>query len=248
MNPHRPRQQDKHKEPSKSKGKPAAAHTETAPAPEHPVLKLQRTIGNKGTRDLLGRPIRRRATRPSAPRRRSIIQRFESDEHMALGNEATRGEHGEIRSVQLAADYTITYGEMVALAGDFFGSIDEMRTLAANEGSGEGTREEIEYARVVKVHGDGGRANTFSEAARTAVEQRYYRLATNNRSHFLNPAAGDAARSVTDKADDVTEPYRAQWNAAMPAVTQGAPLNAGAGCKISPSMRRWRWRRSAHTS
>jgi|GEM_PF-6460872 len=40
-----------------------------------------------------------------------------------------------------------TYGEMVAMAGDYFGSIAQMRTLAANPGTGAGTREELEYVQ-----------------------------------------------------------------------------------------------------
>lgn len=127
------------------------------------------------------------------------VQKFESGEHMELGDEATKGEHGEAKTVELAADYRITYGEMVAMGGDFFGGISEMRALAGNPGKGAGSREEIEYVRVVKVHGQDKREGEFSEAARLAADKRYYKLAASNPSHFVNPESGDASKSIADK-------------------------------------------------
>jgi hypothetical protein len=127
------------------------------------------------------------------------IQAFESDEHREIGDDATRGTRGEIRTVQLADDYRITYGEMVAMAGDYFTSLGEMRSLAAVAGTGAGTREEIEYVRVVKVHGKEELESRYSESARKAANERYYQLAASNRSHFLNPNEGDAGRSTRDK-------------------------------------------------
>src|SRR5206468_10287604 len=38
------------------------------------------------------------------------------------------------------------------------------------------------------------------EAAAHAAEKRYYKLASNNASHFANPEAGDTAKSTLDKA------------------------------------------------
>ncbi|GAB4569891.1 MAG: hypothetical protein Tsb0020_24300 [Haliangiales bacterium] len=135
----------------------------------------------------------------------AVVQRFESDEHREIGDDATAGESGEKKTVELAADYRLTYGEMVAMAGDFFTDIAEMRTLAGNAGTGAGTREELEYVRVCKVHGRDDESS-YSEAARKAADKRYYQLAAGNRSHFLNPEKGDTERATADKIDDtVTE-------------------------------------------
>lgn len=148
---------------------------------------------------------------------RSIVQRFESKEHMEIADDATRGAQGEVRSVELAPDYRLTYGEMVAMAGDFFGNLQQMRDFAnAKSVKGAGTREELEYVRIVKVHGREDREKEFSEGARKAVDARYYGLAANNRSHFLNPKTGDTEKAIGDKAEDSV----GQGEAARPS---GAP-------------------------
>jgi hypothetical protein len=129
-------------------------------------------------------------------------QHFDASEHMAIGDAATGGPRGETQMVELAPDYRVTFGEMNAMAGDYFGSIGEMRTLAANDGKGEGTREEIEYVRVVKVHDNKSAKDRFGEAARAAADRRYYRLAGKNYAHFVNPGVGDTDRPTADKATD----------------------------------------------
>ena len=131
-----------------------------------------------------------------------VAQHFESDEHAEIGDDATKGAHGEKKTVELAADYRITFGEMVAMAGDYFANIGQMRTLAANPGKGAGTREELEYVRVVKIHGNEDAEDNYSESARKAADKRYYGLAADNRSHFLNPNEGDTGRSTKDKIHD----------------------------------------------
>ncbi|MEZ4360943.1 MAG: DUF4157 domain-containing protein [Kofleriaceae bacterium] len=129
------------------------------------------------------------------------VQRFESHEHLRMGDEAAT-EGGVVGRVELSPGYTITNGEMVALAGDYFENIEEMRRLATNAGHGAGTREELEYARVCKATEDESRAGEFSAAARAAVDRRYYRLAARNASHFSAPNVGDTERSVADRAAD----------------------------------------------
>ncbi len=128
------------------------------------------------------------------------IQRFEEGEHREIGDDATRGPHGETKTVQLASDYRITYGEMVAMAADHFQSIEQMRDFAGKPGPGPGTREEIEYIRVVKVHELKSREREFSEKARQAADRRYYTLAARNPSHFVNPESGDTNKSTAEKA------------------------------------------------
>ena len=147
-----------------------------------------------------------------------VAQHFEEEEHKAIGNEATGG-----RGVDLAPGYSVSYGEMVAMAGDHFESIDQMRELASKPAPGAGTREELEYVRWVKVNDVDAMKPQFSEEARDAADKRYYRLAANNPSHFLAPGKGDSDRSVADRSQDVkTEtrmdayfPYRVE-NVAIP--------------------------------
>ena len=55
------------------------------------------------------------------------IQRFASDEHRDLGVAASGG---ATLDIDLGDGDKLTYGEMVALAGDYFGSLDELRRLA----------------------------------------------------------------------------------------------------------------------
>lgn len=132
-----------------------------------------------------------------------VLQRFEEHEHQKIGDEATEGPLGQVRTVQLAPDYSVTYGEMVAMAGDHFETIDQMRQMAAKPGRGAGTREELEYVRTVKINGNKAAAGGFSPEATKASEERYLQLASQNVSHFLAPGAGDQDRPLADRAGEV---------------------------------------------
>jgi hypothetical protein len=130
--------------------------------------------------------------------------------------------------VQLDEDYEIPFGDVVALAGDHFSSIDQMRVFAKNKDGGPRSRLEIEYARKwklgnKKVEWKDGDAKY--DAAKEAQEKRYYVLAGGNEapyggnaSHFLNPREGDTSRSTEEKAldhekrwDDQTSGKKGQW-------------------------------------
>jgi hypothetical protein len=136
------------------------------------------------------------------PRGAPVAQHFEEGEHKRIGELATGGPHGETKTVELAPGYYVPYGEMVAMAGDWFESIDQMRSFAAKPGPGEGTREEIDYTRFVKVNGLTGAASVYSDEAKEAVGRRFDRLAADNVSHFLAPGAGDAERPIAERANE----------------------------------------------
>jgi hypothetical protein len=110
------------------------------------------------------------------------LQRFGSEEHRQIGAEASGGATTDL---DLGDGTTLTYGEMVALAGDFFGSLEEMRTLATTPDG----QEQLRWARWNALHSGG--EPSVSAAAKAAVLDRYYRLAANNWSHFS--AGGTAA-------------------------------------------------------
>jgi Domain of unknown function (DUF4157)/Bacterial protein of unknown function (DUF922) len=125
-----------------------------------------------------------------------VIQKFESSEHKVLGDEGAKTPTGTVQTVELAKDYFVSFGDITAMAGDYFGSVNQIGELAKNEGQGKGTREEIEYVRVVKIHGHKDKETSFSEPAREAVMERYYKLAGNNTSHFTQPE-GEGKTSIS---------------------------------------------------
>ncbi len=205
------------------------------------VVSLQQVIGNQRVQRLLRDSAPQSvqsARQPALPVRRNPaskpVQRFLESEHKEIGDEATQEPSGKKQTVELAPGYHVTYGDMVAMGGDYFESIGQIRSLAAVSGTGAGTREEVEYVRVVKVHGHKDKIDSFSESAVKAADKRYYTLATGNRSHFLNPEVGDEARSPADKADGMYEEQRLQWEGLMPKLTTVTkPLSAGAGYRYN---------------
>lgn len=164
------------------------------------VLQLQRTIGNQAVQRLLKSP------------EPSHVQRFGASEHKRIGDEGSKDASGKIQQVELAPGYFISYGDMVAMAGDHFTDIDEMRRFAQKQGKGPGTRGEIEYV-LWDIHGKPKpKPNKWDAKAEEAADKRYYDLALNNPSHFLNASEGDERRTTVEKADDLkngTQPLNA---------------------------------------
>ena len=125
--------------------------------------------------------------------RGATVQRFASEEHAKLGDEATGG-----KRVPLADDYQIAYGDLVAIAGDYFEGIDQLRALASVPGRGAGTREEIDYVIDHYVHG--GSEKPYSEGARKAADDRYYLLLGKNDDHYLNNRKDDQSVDAVTRA------------------------------------------------
>ena len=128
---------------------------------------LEREADQAGARAAAGERVARLT---AVGARGPVSQHFEEAEHRKIGDAATAGPQGQTRTVELAPDYRVTFGEMVAMAGDHFESIDEMRAFAAKTGTGAGTREEVEYVRVVKILGISAAKDGYSEAAREAAD------------------------------------------------------------------------------
>ncbi|MCE9574538.1 MAG: DUF4157 domain-containing protein [Deltaproteobacteria bacterium] len=151
-------------------------------------------------------------------------QRFGASEHERMGNKGS-GSH----LVQLADDYALPFGEVVALAGDHFSSIEQMRLFASNKGGGAHSRLEIEYARKWKLgkHVDWNDDDQKYKEAKAAQEKRYFVLAggnesfyTGNASHFLNPRDGDTGMSTADKATR-TETKMEDMGGMVPTISLG---------------------------
>ncbi|KAA2239289.1 DUF4157 domain-containing protein [Chitinophaga agrisoli] len=104
----------------------------------------------------------------------TAIRRFGSDEHRRMGDSAVGGH------VFVTAYGRFSFGEMVAMAGDYFESVDEIARLA--ESGNPTDREQIEYV-LWKVNPTRPMP-VVSESAIAMVMNRYYRLAAANETHF----------------------------------------------------------------
>ncbi|GAC1424607.1 MAG: hypothetical protein NVSMB5_18700 [Candidatus Velthaea sp.] len=109
------------------------------------------------------------------------IHRFGSEEHKSLGAEAS---HDALSDVNIGSDAKpeyLTFGETVALAGDYFGSV---RTLRDEASTPQG-RLRVRWAKwsaIDRYHG--GAEPAISEAEKTALRNQYFELAGKNVSHF----------------------------------------------------------------
>jgi hypothetical protein len=158
------------------------------------------------------------------------IQRFESREHKHMGDEGTRTAQSQTRMVELSADYFVSFGDLTAMCGDYFDSVTQIRTLAANDGQGAGTREEIEYVRVVHVLGESGAEDRYSQACRQAVMDRYYRLAGRNSAHFTEPD-GRPERSSLNNTGNYRGNHERAITAAVSAGAVGGPIDQALLCE-----------------
>jgi hypothetical protein len=122
---------------------------------------------------------------------------------------------------------------MVAMAGDHFSSVDQMRAFAQNKQPGPGGVDELEFVRRVEIHGEENpkefkalstaeelalsmtpgpdparealeRRRLGAEAA-AAAKKRYYALAGSNQSHFLQPRGERSPLADPDHALAVAE-------------------------------------------
>jgi len=180
---------------TRSDGAPAelesAAATAREPAPAEAVLALQRGAGNAATARLLA---------PARP----TVQRFAELEHKAIGDRAVSDVEFRISPTgkMHMDDVNMTYGDLVAL-GDYFSSPDEITSLAAKPGKTKNTIGEVYYALFVSVRGQDEKAlmgKMFDATAKDAVNERFYRLAAANISHFPNPQSGDVDMDPRTKA------------------------------------------------
>lgn len=156
---------------------------------------LEREADMMGTKAL--QTIRtEQETKESAPPGAVPVQRFEAREHKSMGDKGSGG-----TKMNLPGGLKVTFGEITALAGDYFGSVPQIQKLAGVNGDGKtaGTRDEVEFALYVKVR-KSKKAKDFGQEVKDAVEERYYRLAGTNVTHFTEPGKGDSGRSFDQLA------------------------------------------------
>jgi hypothetical protein len=118
-----------------------------------------------------------------------VLQRFGSEEHRDIAHEA-------VGSVQLSLDigdpaHPLLYEEMVALAGDLFLGLDQMKELAKSDDG----KAQIRFAREYALKAP--KADPpVSDDVKKAVKDRYFTLVANNISHF---SFGGTARNHYEK-------------------------------------------------
>jgi hypothetical protein len=117
-----------------------------------------------------------------------VVQRFGSTEHVDIGKGSTWA--GESVDIDLGGGEKLTYPQMIALAGDLFESVTQMKKLAETPAG----QDELKFARWWKLDGNPGTKPALSDAgAEKRVKDRYYDLAGKNISHFS--AGGTAMAS-----------------------------------------------------
>jgi hypothetical protein len=130
----------------------------------------------------------------------ATIRRFGSDEHRRIGDSA-------VSDQALITSYgRVSFGEMIAMAGDYFESIEEIAQLA--ESWGTYGREQIDYV-LWKVNPTRTRPRV-SQAAIDAVEERYNRLAARNETHFStgsSPGNSNRERYIAIHTDAMIDAF-----------------------------------------
>jgi hypothetical protein len=155
------------------------------------VLAIQRGAGNAAAARLLAPP-------------RPVVQRFAELEHKAIGDKAAGDVEFRISPTGKLHmdDVNITYGDLIAM-GDYFSSPDEITSLTATPGKSKNTIGEVYYALYVSIRGQDEKplmGKMFDQTAKDAVNDRFYRLAAANISHFPNPRSGDIEMDPRTKA------------------------------------------------
>ncbi|HEY9670735.1 MAG TPA: DUF4157 domain-containing protein [Waterburya sp.] len=131
----------------------------------------------------------------------SIVQRFGSEEHVEIGNRALPGQ-----DVYIGSEIgKISYGELIAMAGDYFESISQIQQLA-NDIYG---RDQILFA-LWKVNPTRRSRPLVSRTVEDVVMDRYYRLAARNETHFSTgsaPGRSNREQYITAHADAIAAAY-----------------------------------------
>ena len=219
--------------------RPEVRHQPVPLGPHQAILGLQRSSGNAAVRDLLSRPAHPDTARPDSARPDTAdqqVQRFGGKEHRNIGDWATNRKYVTLGS----KGYRLSYGEMIALAGDLFPSLAYMEKLANRRGPGPETQEALDYARFIKIgRRDSADARTrsqqvqddasggfpdderrydpanYSKATVKAVDAMYYKLASDNASHFVSPLGKDAAKKPWERPHSAGANYRENHEEAL---------------------------------
>jgi hypothetical protein len=147
-------------------------------------------IGNRPISRIVGSPPKASNPQP---------QFYLSPEHLQIGDAATGTEKFTLCE---NPHYELTYGEVVALVGDYFSSFDEMVRLAQTQHG----RDMLDFVLDVKIHERKSRAEYINMGKKQAVEDAetaYKALMANNQTHFLNTMEDDFLKDNEDKDREI---------------------------------------------
>jgi outer membrane protein OmpA-like peptidoglycan-associated protein len=155
-------------------------------------VRLQREAGNRATAAALA------AGRVGGGWRGDVaVQRFEGPEHQQIGDAAGR-------PIDLGHGVVLSWGQVVAIAGDEYGSIDDLMADAATADGRARIRAALEHDRVPgAVAATLPATSTKTASGKTAKEEqdaRYQDLVVANVSHFA--AGGTAIATWTQHHQD----------------------------------------------
>jgi hypothetical protein len=143
------------------------------------------------------------------------VEQFSGPEHMQIGDAASRGASSSI--AYGASGKLLTFGEVVALAGDYFATYDELRDMARCPRG----RAEIAWARWHGLDLPKADEPRVDDALKRAAIDRYYLLASRNVSHF---SAGGSAwpayvlwhgKAIADALEAGQRSDKAVWRRAL---------------------------------
>ncbi|MCL6589829.1 MAG: hypothetical protein K6U80_07745 [Firmicutes bacterium] len=177
-----------------------------------PITLLQQAVGNRGMRNLIKsgefdksrltgsalEPLPRvikapltalpvAATKLSIAPGGTFLQRFGYQEHQLAGDLATGQKLVLFKGAPGIPRYEISFGEMVALAGDYFESLEQMKELAKTVLG----QKKLDYAR-----SKGGMVpeppdDVLSSDEKRKMDELYYDLNSRNYQHFSEPTVKD---------------------------------------------------------
>lgn len=119
---------------------------------------------------------------------RKAVQKFDENEHKQMGDQGSG-----TAKIKLAPGLEVSFGDITAMAGDYFESVDQIKKLAATKGDGKnvpGTIDEILFVWNVHVRRT-DKEDSYGADLRKVVKERFYRMASFNPTHFTNVEAGD---------------------------------------------------------
>ncbi len=136
------------------------------------------------------------------------IQRFEPWEHKVMGDDGSEGQGRDGGVVKMkVGSLTLTLGDVTALAGDFFGSVEELKKIAEKPGDNgqlPGTADEVNYILDYYINGrelDETVSDRYSSEVKEAVEDRGTELLKTNWDHFSNSETGDVKLTHDERAE-----------------------------------------------
>ena len=124
----------------------------------------------------------------------AAFEEFGGDEHKAIGDRASGNAQTDI--MYGSPPRPLSFGDVVALAGDYFGSYSELVDLARTPKG----RIQLAWARWKCLGLDAREEPPADEKQRKAVQDHYFLLASQNISHF---SAGGTARDTYKKRHTV---------------------------------------------